>query len=246
MSHPRICVTQPLHSGAALDLPEQAMRHVVHVLRMNPGEPLIIFNGEGGEFDATLEAVTKRGATVRVRAFRNVNRESPLHVTLAQAVAKSEHMDYSIQKAVELGVFEIVPLLTERSVVRLTPERWERKLEHWQGVAASACEQCGRNRIPKILPVAEMLDWVPHSNKNAMKLVLSPRADRSLRTLPAGSKPVVLLVGPEGGLSDVEINLAELNGFHGMTLGPRILRTETAGVVALAVVQALWGDLASV
>jgi 16S rRNA (uracil1498-N3)-methyltransferase len=246
MSPPRIHVPLSLSSAAAVELPEAAVRHLVHVLKMTPGEALVLFNGEGGEYDAVLESVNKRGATARVRAFRNANRESHLQVTLAQAVAKSENMDYAIQKAVELGVTEIQPLLTERSVVRLTAERWERKVEHWQGIATSACEQCGRNRVPKVLPVAEMLDWVATAGKTALKLVLSPRADRSLRTLPASGKPILLLVGPEGGLSDVEINLAELNGFFGMTLGPRVLRTETAGVVALAVVQALWGDLASV
>jgi 16S rRNA (uracil1498-N3)-methyltransferase len=225
-----------------MSLPEEAYRHLVIVLRRIPGDAVTLFNGRGGEYAAKVESVAKRNLTVRIEEFRAVERESPLPVTLAQAVSKGEHMDYSIQKAVELGVGMIQPLITDHVVVRLNAERWARKQEHWQGVAVSACEQSGRTRVPRILPVADLRDWLNTCSPDALRLVLSPTA-APVTLKRAGNQPVVLLVGPEGGLSEVELKLADLSGFAALSLGARVLRTETAGVVALAILQSKFGDL---
>lgn len=243
MAEPRIHLPGPLATGATLSLPEPAFRHVVQVLRMRTGEALILFDGGGGEYEARLEAVGKREAQVRVGAFRDVNRESPLRVTLAQAVSKGERMDYTIQKAVELGVSEIVPLLSERSVVKLDAERWDKKLEHWRGIAASACEQSGRTQVPLVRPVAELPRWL-HEPSAGLRLVLAPGAGGALPDQLPPAAPVVLLVGPEGGFSEAELDLARRQGCRPLQLGPRTLRTETAGLAALAVLQARWGDFA--
>ncbi len=244
MGNPRIFVSQTLKVGDRVQLPEGAFRHVVQVLRRAPGEGLTLFNGEGGEYEAVLDSAGKREAYARIERYRGTERESPLRITLAQGVSKGERMDYSIQKAVELGVSEVIPLMTERCVVKLSAERWDRKLEHWQNIAISACEQCGRTQVPGVLPPADLRDWLSQAPADAHKLVLDPDAEAALRQGNPGRR-IVLLVGPEGGLSPVEIKLAELAGFRGLRLGPRLLRTETAGVVALSVLQAQWGDLKS-
>lgn len=240
---PRIYIQLPLATGQIITLPETAVRHLVQVLRMQPGETFIVFNGQGGEYAATLESAGKREASARIGAFNNVSRESPLHVTLAQCVSKGERMDYTLQKAVELGVTEIVPLLSSRSVVRLDGERWEKKMEHWRGVIISACEQSGRTQVPVLHAIAELSHWLPLNSKDALKLTLAPEVRGGLKDLRHRGEPVVLLIGPEGGLSSAEIALAGGHGFRSIRLGPRVLRTETAGVVCLAHMQVLWGDL---
>ena len=244
MSIPRVFVDMELREGDTITLPEAAYRHLVVVLRRMKGDPVTLFNGRGGEYSLELESIAKRTVTGRVTGFQDVNRESPLHVTLGQAVSKGERMDFAIQKAVELGVTEIQPLLSDHVVVQLNEERWARKLEHWQGIAVSACEQCGRTRVPRIAPVMDLRDWLNALPATTLKLKLSPGAPRA-GALKHQGQPIALLVGPEGGLSDHEENLADISGFGALSLGPRILRTETAGVVALAVVQSLWGDLGS-
>jgi 16S rRNA (uracil1498-N3)-methyltransferase len=236
----RIHILEPLTVDARFALPEGAARHVGQVLRMRPGELITLFNGAGGEYDAVIETVEKRAVQVRVESYREVERESPLAMTLAQCVSKGERMDYTIQKAVELGVAAIVPLLSERSVVKLDEERWEKKLEHWRGVVISACEQSGRTRVPHVFPVQKLEAWL--ATAQGPRLVLAPGGHHSLRQLPP-AQAATLLVGPEGGLSDQEIALAVHKGFTAVGLGPRVLRTETAGVAALAALQALWGDL---
>jgi 16S rRNA (uracil1498-N3)-methyltransferase len=232
-----------LAENAAVTLGDEAYHHLVVVLRRIRGDAITLFNGRGGEYAATIETVGKRKLTVRLGALRDVDRESALHVTLAQAVSKGERMDYTIQKAVELGAGSIQPLLTDHVVVRLDAERWARKQEHWQGVAVAAAEQCGRTRVPRVAPAADLRDWLSTCPPEALRLVLSPTAGAAGIKHGAG-QPVVLLVGPEGGLSEVELKLVDLAGFTGLALGPRVLRTETAGVVALAVLQSRWGDLA--
>ena len=239
----RIHLPLPLASGQTLSLPEGAARHLVQVLRLQPGECFTAFNGEGGEFAAELLSAGKREATARIGAFDDVSRESGLHVTLAQCVSKGERMDYTLQKAVELGVSEIVPLLSSRSVVRMDAERWEKKLEHWRGIIVSACEQSGRTRIPRLHPVTELSRWLPLAGTGALKLTLAPQTAASLRSVEPRGRPVILLVGPEGGLGADEIALAQRQDFLTVKMGPRILRTETAGVVCLANIQLLWGDL---
>lgn len=235
----RIFINQPLSVGARLTLPEAAARHLVQVLRHGAGDSFIAFNGMAGEYTARLESVGKREALAHIESFDAVDRESPLQLTLVQCVSKGDRMDYTLQKAVELGVTRIVPLLSERSVVKLDAERWEKKMEHWQGVVISACEQSGRTRVPALDLPQKLLNGLPQSE--GLKLVLAPGRGMSLRRLPA-SKAVTLLVGPEGGLSASEITYAQQQGYTGLTLGPRILRTETAGVAALAALQSHWGD----
>ncbi|WP_022978540.1 16S rRNA (uracil(1498)-N(3))-methyltransferase [Nevskia ramosa] len=237
----RIHIPVPLTVGASLDLPDEAARHVAQVLRMKIGEPLTLFNGNGGEYAATITATGRRDVSVNVESFDPVDRESRLDITLAQCVSKGERMDYTVQKAVELGVTRILPLLSERSVVKLDAERWDKKLEHWRGIAVSACEQSGRTSLPAVLPVQKLDGWLASSDR-ALRLVLAPTESVSLRSLAAASN-IALLIGPEGGLSDNEIAAARRAGCVGIGLGPRVLRTETAGVAALAALQLLWGDL---
>lgn len=237
----RLYLPQPLVEGQTVELPPATARHAVQVLRLAAGAMLTVFNGEGGEYDAVLERAERRAAIARVGAWYAIERESPLALTLAQCVSKGERMDYTIQKAVELGVQCLVPLLSERSVVKLDAGRWEKKQAHWQGVIVAACEQCGRNHLPRLAPVTRLTDWLGSSA--GLRLVLAPGAAEPLHTLPSPSS-ATLLAGPEGGLSDAEIGLAGEHGCRVIRLGPRVLRTETAGVAAVAVMQALWGDLA--
>lgn len=246
MTEPRVYADVELTVGNTVTLPEPAYRHLIVVLRRIRGDAVTVFNGRGGEYGVVLETVGKRSVTARVREFRDVARESPLPVTLAQAVSKGERMDFTIQKAVELGVTEIQPLVTDHVVVRLSEERWQRKQEHWQGIAVAACEQCGRTRVPRIAPVLDLRDWLTACPPDATRLVLAPGAPAGAPARRAANQPLVLLVGPEGGLSELELKLADLSGFAPLSLGPRVLRTETAGMVALAVIQSQWGDLASV
>lgn len=239
----RVYLDAALAPGLRLALPENAFRHLVQVLRMSSGEPLRVFDGHGREFDARLDAVSRREAFVRLAAEISATRESPLHLTLAQSVSKGERMDYTLQKAVELGVTVIQPLITARSVVRLDAERSERKLDHWQGVITSACEQSGRAILPQLRPTARYADWLEQPPEAEMlRLTLDPQASNSLRELTPASR-ITLLVGPEGGLSDAELEQARAAGFRAIRLGPRVLRTETAGVAAIAALQTLWGDL---
>jgi 16S rRNA (uracil1498-N3)-methyltransferase len=244
MSDPRVYVDMELADSASVTLGDAAYRHLVVVLRRVRGDAITLFNGRGGEYAANIETVGKRTLTARILQFRDVSRESPLPVTLAQAVSKGERMDYTIQKAVELGVTAIQPVVTDRVVVRLDAERWARKQEHWQGIAIAAAEQSGRTVVPRVAPVLDLNDWMPTIPPDAFRLILS----LTLGATPAPvrhapGQPIVLLVGPEGGWSDLERKLADLAGFSGLALGPRILRTETAGMVALAVLQSQWGDL---
>lgn len=240
---PRIFLEQALREGARIELPAAAARHLLQVLRLRAGDAFVAFNGEGGEFEARIETAGRRDAVARIGTFRNVDRESPLSVTLAQCVSKGERMDYSLQKAVELGVAAVQPLLSGRSVVRVDEERWEKKHEHWRGVIVSACEQCGRTRVPPLAPVVPLTQWLGTAT-DWTRLVLDPVGGESLQSLSVPrNAPVVLLVGPEGGLTEQELGAARRAGFTGLKLGPRVLRTETAGVAALAALQAMWGDL---
>lgn len=237
----RIHLPAPLSEGQELPLPEAAFRHLVQVLRMQAGDRFTVFNGEGGESAATLAQVEKKRAVAQIGAHVPVDRESPLDLRLAQCVSKGERMDITIQKAVELGVTCIQPLLSQRSVVRMDAERWDKKLEHWQGVIVSACEQSGRTRVPVLLPVLPLAAWLDRGDFGT-GLTMDPEAAQGLQALPAPAGPVTLLVGPEGGLSPDELAQATRAGFIGLRMGPRVLRTETAGMAALAALQAQWGD----
>jgi 16S rRNA (uracil1498-N3)-methyltransferase len=242
VSDTRIYADIDLVDGAKVTLGDEAYHHLIVVLRRIRGDAIVLFNGRGGEHPATIEKVGKRELDVRIGPRRNVERESPLPITLVQAVSKGERMDYTIQKAVELGVTAIQPVITDRVVVRLDAERWARKQEHWQGIVVAACEQSGRTRIPRVAPVRDLNDWMPTCPPDAFRLILSLTVTPTVVRRAPG-QPIVLLVGPEGGWSEIERKLADLAGFAGLALGPRVLRTETAGVAALAVLQSQWGDM---
>lgn len=245
MTLPRIYLPVPLASGATITLDKQAAQHVLRVLRLGAGDPLLLFNGElvgqqWGEYQATLLA--ENGA-VLIGDFSARDTESPLHITLAQAVSRGERMDYAVQKAAELGATCIVPLITEFCVVKLQDERKGKRVTHWQGVATSACEQSGRVRVPVVETLQNFSDWLAAVNAD-VRLLLDPLAKTTLRQLSPPQGSIVLLAGPEGGLSDLEVMQAKQSGFTGVRLGPRILRTETVPAAALAALQTLWGDWA--
>ncbi len=243
----RIHVPALLSTGMLLELPAQQGRHLARVLRLPAGAPVTVFNGEGGEFGAVIEGIRRDTVTVRVGAHLAVERESPLRVTLLQGIARGEKMDFILQKATELGVARIVPVASMRSTVRLTRDTAVRKQDHWQSVVASACEQCGRNRVPEVaIPIT--LTQAMQAAGTGLKLLLAAADQaRALPALLAGlaeSEPVTLLVGPEGGFDPAETRAATGADFAPCRLGPRILRTETAGLAALAALQLLQGDLA--
>ncbi|MBI1965412.1 MAG: 16S rRNA (uracil(1498)-N(3))-methyltransferase [Betaproteobacteria bacterium] len=241
----RIFVHGHLGAGGKCALPPAQARHVARALRLRPGDAVTLFNGDGNEYGAEIERIGKDAATLNVTGGRAVDREAPFAVTLAQAVSSGERMDYTVQKAVELGVAGIQPLVSARNVVRLREERAVKRLAHWQAVVIAACEQCGRNRVPPVEPPLEFHAWLALTAKaqdGAAKLLLSPRAADSLHRLARPAAGVILLAGPEGGLAPEEERAAEQTGFHPVRLGPRVLRTETAAVAALAALQALWGD----
>jgi len=244
MRVPRVYTDQPLRAGLEVLLPEQAGEHVARVLRLERGHPLILFNGDGHEYDATLCALAKRAVTAQITAIRDVDREASLQLTLAQGIARGEKMDWILQKATELGVARIVPIVTERTEVKLDEERAERRLAHWTQVVASACEQSGRTRLPALEPPQRLDRWLGSlGDTSALRLALMPAASMHLQQLPQMENGAILVVGPEGGLSDHDTALLAQTGFRGLRLGPRILRTETAGVAALAALQAVYGDL---
>lgn len=242
LSVPRIYLPVPLHSGAEVMLDARASQHVLRALRLKPGVPLILFNGEGGEYAATLHAASGAIAKALVGDFIARDAESPLTVNLAQAISRGERMDYAIQKAVELGVSHIQPLTTEFCVVKIQQERVDKRLAHWQGIIISACEQSGRTRVPAISAPAPYARWLAECASN-VKLVLDPYTTQGLSALPQPTGDITLLIGPEGGLSDAELAQAHHVGFISVRLGARMLRTETAPVAALAAIQTLWGDL---
>jgi len=254
---PRLHHPAPLSPGAIVTLTEGAHRHLL-ALRRSPGEPLTLFCGDGSESAAELSAIDRRQAQARVLGTAAVDRESPLPVVLAQGVCAGDRMDWVVQKATELGVVAIQPLLVERTVVRLPGERRQRREQHWQNVAIAACEQCGRNRIPEVRSSLDLGAFLAAAPPAGPRLLLSPAARLRLGEVPelraraaAGSAPpgapeaatIILAVGPEGGFAPAERALLEAHRFVPVRLGPRILRTETAPVAALAVLQSLCGDL---
>lgn len=238
---PAACTLAP---GAQVELPEAAAHHAVKVLRMKDGDALILFDGAGGEWHAELAKVGPgRTARVALKAFVARECESPLAVTLVQALPAGDKMDWVVEKGVELGVAAIQPVAAKRSVIRLSAERMERRVAHWNQIARAACEQCGRNRVPEVAPVLDLPQYLALAKaQNALRLVLAPAAGAGLRVLPRPDRPVIVMVGPEGGWEEGELQAARAAGFQALELGPRVLRTETAGAAALAAMQALWGD----
>ena len=238
---PRFYVPQTFVSGEVLRLPENVCRHI-QVLRLQAGAPLVLFDGQGQAAAAELLEIGRKQALARVDKLLTESRESPLAVTLIQAVSASEKMDFAVQKGTELGVKRIIPAVSTRSNVRLSGERAEKKVRRWQEIAVSACEQCGRNKVPPVAPIADLpqvLAALPVDS--GARLLLSPHGGVPLRSLPP-AQSAVLLIGPEGGLTAEEEDLARSHGFQAVQLGARVLRTETAALAALAAMQALWGD----
>ncbi|RRJ83502.1 16S rRNA (uracil(1498)-N(3))-methyltransferase [Aestuariirhabdus litorea] len=241
MRNPRIHLPQPMQADARVELNETAANHVARVLRMKAGDPLVLFDGEGNGFQARVDQVEKRRVQVVIESVLESATESPLSIHLGQVMSRGDRMDWAIQKATEMGVTEITPLLSERCEVKLSSDRADKRQQHWQQVAISACEQCGRNRVPRVHPPRPLTQWASEQNSD-LKLVLHHRTEQSLSSLSA-PRTLSLLIGPEGGLSPLEIEQSLKLGFRPTALGPRVLRTETAPVAALALAQYLWGDI---
>jgi 16S rRNA (uracil1498-N3)-methyltransferase len=240
---PRFYCPQALSIGSALVLPDHIAHHV-QVLRLQPGDHVTLFNGEGGEYTATLTAIEKKRAHAEVKAFSPREAEPPYALALAQALPEGAKMDWIVEKAVELGATSIVPLTAQRCVVRLSGERAEKKQAHWQGIVHAAAEQCGRNRLPQLAELSELRRWITQSDLHR-RILLSPRGEQPLSNWARHHPPqaVTLIVGPEGGFSDEEEQLACAHGALMLSMGPRVLRTETAGMAALAALNAVWGEM---
>lgn len=240
----RLLVSGALINGAEIELSGDRARYLGKVLRARVGDPLSIFNGEGPEWPARILSIGKNRVVVKLGDSIEAGTESPLKIHLVQGISRGERMDFVVQKATELGVKRITPVLTEYGVVKLNADRAEKRREHWQKIAASACEQSGRTRLPLIDPPLALKNWFGDKPASVdAELILSPRAAVPLAGIDAPQTKVCILVGPEGGFSDVEYDDANAAGFKAVSLGPRILRTETAAPAALAVLQSLWGDL---
>lgn len=228
-----------IHQTISLD--HEATQHIAQVLRMNVGDPFIIFNGKGGEYSATIIDRTKNNVIIKTTGFHAIERESPLNLHLIQCISRGEKMDWVIQKAVELGVKQITLLISERCGIKLPPDRWNKKQEHWQKIILSACEQCGRNTIPK-LHLGDSLGDSPLLGTAPFRFILDPRAGKKLSAIELIDREIILLIGPEGGFTENEMDLAKQNGFTSISLGQRILRTETAGLAAISALQTKFGD----
>lgn len=238
----RIYQSGPFELGQRYELSVEAGLHVGVVLRMQPGEFLTLFCGDNREYQALITQVNKKKVSVEIMSIEMVNRESPRAIHLAQAISKGDRMDWVVQKAVELGVSSITPLITSRCVVRLDEDRLAKKIQQWQAIAISACEQSGRNVLPTI-HMALKLEPYLQKCQSSYKLILQPNAPHHCRELSFSEGDITLLIGPEGGLSEDEVICAEQYQFEALRLGPRILRTETAAITALSILQAMAGDL---
>ncbi len=239
---PRFFCPFPLHPGATVELAAEASHHALKVLRVGAGDTAILFDGRGGQWRAALHPAGKL-LRATLNEFDDTDCEAPLALTLVQGLPASDKMDWVVQKAVELGVRSIQPVAAKRSVIRLSGERATRRVEHWRNIAVAACEQSGRNRIPEVAAILDLPQYLGlAAQDNALRFVCAPGATGSLRDLKPPAVPVSLLVGPEGGFDEGELLAARAAGFHPIGLGPRVLRTETAGLGAVAAMMALWGD----
>ena len=241
MKNIRIYQAGDYNVGQIIQLDKAASNHLIRVLRLKNNQEFIIFNGRGGEFSCRLEIAGKL-ATTHILSFVETHNESPLNIHLFQGISKGDRMDFAIQKAVELGVNFITPVFCERTVVNLKGDRLAKKIQHWQSIAMSACEQSGRNILP-LLNKSCLFDEAINHNSEDCRLILDPTSHKSMRTLSPETNQISIYIGPEGGFSTTEVNAANDNDIIGVTLGPRILRTETAALSSITAAQLLWGDL---
>ena len=239
----RCHVDAGLRVGTSLTLPDAAANHLTRVLRLREGDDCVLFNGDGHDYDARLTAISKRGVLADIVGARAIDNESPLRIILLQGIARGEKMDLILQKATELGVAAIVPVMAERTEVKLDAERTEKRMAHWRSVIASACEQSGRASLPTLAAPAAVADAARTIDADATKLTLDPVGAVSLATVQVAASAVVVAIGPEGGWSPRDRDALSAAGFIGLRLGPRILRTETAGLAAIAALQSRFGDL---
>ncbi len=244
MSIPRFFISAPITDGANLVLPESVAHHALRVLRLPPGSTIVLFNGQGGAWQATLTAQGKQGLA-QITGFDPSDTELPGRVTLVQGIASGDKMDWIVEKAVELGAHTIAPIAAQRSVLRLSGERLEKRLAHWRRIAQAACEQCGRNQLPTVQAPVTLAQWLADpANTGMLRLLCHPDAADTLHSAlpaPPSSAPLALLVGPEGGWSDDELRQASNQAVRPVRFGPRVLRTETAGLALLAATSALLG-----
>jgi len=239
----RCHVDMPLAVGVSLALPESAAAHLVRVLRLGEGDPCVLFNGDGHDYAARIVEAGKRTVSVRIDSMQAVASESPLAITLVQGIARGEKMDLILQKATELGVARVMPVLAERTEVKLDAERTAKRMSHWQSVIVSACEQSGRARVPALEAPATLSAAAASLESDCMKLTLDPQGEQSLKRVRVPTAGLAIAIGPEGGWSPRDRQTLQAAGFEGLRLGPRVLRTETAGLAAIAALQARFGDL---
>lgn len=242
MRNPRIFTNARLEQGQTVFLDDSAAHHVGKVLRMQPGQPLVLFNGDGANYPAELSDVGKKHISARILSKEESACEPRLKIVLGQVISKGDRMDYAVQKSTELGVDTIVPLTSERCDVRLKGDREDKRIRHWQQVAISAAEQCGRATVPTIATLTSLPDWFTLSQTCDLRLVLHHRTEHPLASITTPARGIALMVGPEGGLTETEIAAARDSGFLPAAMGPRVLRTETAPVAAITLCQWLWGD----
>ena len=240
MRTPRVHTTQPLEVGSTVTLESSVSRYLMQSLRKTEGAQIEVFNGNGAQYSATIVSGSKTAVTIQVESEDQISKESPLAIHIGLAISKGDRMDYGIRKIVELGGNQITPLITRRCEVRLSNERMEKRLKHWQAIVISACEQCGRNRIPELHEPLSLEQWLDTVEEPA-RLIFQPGGSASLGDRPV-PESVALLVGPEGGFESLEVEQAQQAGFDSVMLGPRILRTETTPLAAISVLQYLWGD----
>jgi 16S rRNA (uracil1498-N3)-methyltransferase len=242
MRIPRLYVDLPLSSGDTVSLPRDKAHHLSHVLRMKPGDAIKLFNDSGYEFDSIVVELVRKNAVVDIKTSCQINNESPMIITLCLAISRAQHMDFSIQKAVELGATKIVPVMSEYSNVKLQDDRVQNKLTHWQNIIINATEQCGRNRLTQLMNPVSFSECLI-TDQLTTKLILHPGSQQTMPIVKVVKNQLILMVGPEGGFSETEINEAIEKAYIPISMGPRVLRTETAVVSALSIAQQIWGDL---
>ena len=238
---PRFYLPTALAPHTTLNLPDNIIRHI-HVLRLNAGDSITLFNGTGNDFDATLQEIGKRHAQCHITAQRQPENESRLQITLIQAISSGERMDFTLQKSVELGVRAICPIISERCVVRLSGERADKRVQRWQDIAIAACEQSGRSIVPTVQPIVSFADYLRQMPRHELHLMMSLHRATTLRDIAPAPQSLRLMIGPEGGWTPAEEQTALAAGVQTITLGKRVLRTETAAMAAMAAMQVLWGD----